>query len=424
MTLVSELELRGRSAQRNSSVSYLETFVQALYRALGETVYDNVVNAELAAHFGLLKVVQASLSKRTEEDMLTEPILTVVNNIIGMSQSTHPLLHDAGIVPLLVRFVGCQQTAHDNGQQIATAALANLSNNHAMREQMIRSGAVEVLATALLQFPPESEHVVPFPTVSYMQSLSAVVKIVGGGAMMGLAPEEEAITFSVNGSASTRQYDERTNQLELDHRSVRWMLEYLSASMADEPYPPNTNIYGTPWKVALSISCIARGSRKNRRLLCDNGVWTLLLSAIAHLDLGPLGAGRREEQEATGEKVVMAVRSLMRSEAEVALGRAALLTTRDPHHVMWQLLRLASRAGVSTKSRHAAADVVCMWGYAWHAERLLWLAAAKAAPGEGEGGCHAALLQPSMIRHIMRCYVMLGPADAHPDSLPLPQPGR
>lgn len=370
MTTVSQLEMRELSSDRPSG-SYQETFVQALYRALGETVYDNVVNAEIAAHFGLLKIVEASLSRKSEDDVLTEPILTVVNNIIGMSQSTHALLQEAGIVPLLVRFVGCQTSTNDNGRQIATAALANLSNNALMREQMIRSGAVEVLATALLQFPPEAEVEVPLPSVSYMQSLSAVVKIVGGGAMMGTVGghgerEEGAITFNVNGSRSTRVYDERTNQLVLDRRSVRWMLAYLDASMSDDPYPPDTNIYGTPWKVALSISCIARGSALNREMLRAAGVWTLLARAATDLDIQQHAdvrrGGRREEQEATGEKVVMAMRSMLRSEEDVQHSREELQNNPDAKRVLEQLLGLASNAALPTKSRHAAAEVLCMWG--------------------------------------------------------------
>ncbi len=83
---------------------------------------------------------------------------------------------------------------------------------------------------------------------------------------------------------------------------------------------------------------------------------------------------------------------------------------------MEQLLGLASNPALATKSRHAAADVLCMWGCGWHAERLLWLAIAKATPpsamrrsaAECEAACPAALLQPSMIRHIMRFYVMTG----------------
>ncbi len=35
----------------------------------------------------------------------------------------------------------------------------------------------------------------------------------------------------------------------VDRVSILWMLDYLEAALAGEPYPPETNIYGTPWKV-------------------------------------------------------------------------------------------------------------------------------------------------------------------------------
>ncbi len=36
---------------------------------------------------------------------------------------------------------------------------------------------------------------------------------------------------------------------EVDGVSIGWMLDYLDAALAGHAYPPNTNIYGTPWKV-------------------------------------------------------------------------------------------------------------------------------------------------------------------------------
>ncbi len=96
MKMVCQLELRDSASEKRSG-TYHETkrtptpCAQAFWhlthlfpRALGETVYDSVTNAEIAANYGLLKIVQASLSKKSEDDVLTEPILTVVNNIIGM----------------------------------------------------------------------------------------------------------------------------------------------------------------------------------------------------------------------------------------------------------------------------------------------------------------------------------------------------
>ena len=57
----------------------------------------------------------------------------------------------------------------------------------------------------------------------------------------------------------------------------------LCDSCCREPYPPGTNIYGTPWKVALSIACIARGSEDNRRLLWEHSAVSLLEAALLQM---------------------------------------------------------------------------------------------------------------------------------------------
>ena len=121
-------------------------------------------------------------------------------------------------------------------------------------------------------------------TVGYMQSLSAVVKTVGRGCLMGLkhprpcflprretqcetgpsmlamstshpAPSchevQDEKVFRVNGIHSSTRFDQSSmSELVVDRRSARWMLEYLSASCDGDAYPSSSNIYGTAWKVS------------------------------------------------------------------------------------------------------------------------------------------------------------------------------
>jgi hypothetical protein len=100
--------------------------------------------------------------------------------------------------------------------------------------------AVDALALELLNYPSELQYApdgedVAFPTVSYMQSLSAVVKIVGGDCMMGkasLVSPSSARPFTIDGCNTTKQYDQGSSvSLVLDKRSIRWMVEYLDASI-------------------------------------------------------------------------------------------------------------------------------------------------------------------------------------------------
>ena len=54
-------------------------------------------------------------------------------------------------------------------------------------------------------------------------------------------------------------HPELTISMEIDEYSIRCMGQYLEASVRHHAYPPNTSIYGSPWKFALSIACHARG---------------------------------------------------------------------------------------------------------------------------------------------------------------------
>ena len=57
--------------------------------------------------------------------------------------------------------------------------------------------------------------------------------------------------FRVCGDKSSLYFDPTTMRgMELDRRSVIWMLQYLRAAIADLPFPPTSNIYGRPWKVS------------------------------------------------------------------------------------------------------------------------------------------------------------------------------
>jgi hypothetical protein len=129
------------------------TVKDALLRALAESVYDHPGNAEVAANCGVLNMAGAALEKLKGGDYLTENLLCVTNNVIGMSQTTHSLLRESGIVPCLVRLATSSSGENDGGD-IATAALANLSNNPAMRAELIEASRLP----CFLIIPP-----IPFP---------------------------------------------------------------------------------------------------------------------------------------------------------------------------------------------------------------------------------------------------------------------
>lgn len=123
------------------------TVKDSLLRALAESVYDHPGNAEVAANCGVLKMVGEALEKIDSYACLTENLLCVTNNVIGMSQATHSLLRESRIVPSLVRLAISSNGEHD----VATAAIANLSNNPDMREELIEAGATICIQSP---FPP------------------------------------------------------------------------------------------------------------------------------------------------------------------------------------------------------------------------------------------------------------------------------
>jgi len=232
--------------------------------------------------------------------------------------------------------------------------------------------------------------------------------------------------FRIAGSASTRGclHPSNARELVVDRRSAKWMLQYLAASLDDSPYPPRSNMYGTPWKVALSVYCIARGSASNRRVLGDEGAFEQLFKTLQR-------AALRAEPHAE-EQAVRALRAMLLSPDEVPRGlksarefghwsnpaaESSLVEAgRDapPHSsgdvdAFAALAAIAAGRGVCTtdSSRRAAAEVLLAWGEAWHVERLLLLAARRDCGSKGDR-CVASQLQPSMIRAILRFYVLLG----------------
>lgn len=398
------VSLEGRAGNRE--------LCDALFRALAETVYDERANAEAAARYGLLLVAGRYLSRMSCDDPLAEHVLCVVNNVIGMSQETHALLEEANIIPLLVKFAGSSRTSYAEGaQQIATAALANLSNNHGMRGLLISSGAVQVLALELQQYrSEEEEEVVRQPSVSYMQALSAVVKIVGGSSNMGrieLHPscnrgceEQQVYSFRVDGDRSSACYTGDAVEMVLDRRSVEWMLDYFKASVDGRSYPAGTSIYGTAWKVALSMACIARGGARNRALLVEAGAWELLCDALA------TPSKDAQDQPLTDLHVVTAMRLLLRADDEVLWSRQRLLKHPRAEHVLSRLAQIAANTAMPLPARHGAATVLNTWDRAWAVERLLWLAVYKPCHKNQVAGPQR--LHGTMVRNIMNQYMLLG----------------
>jgi len=213
----------------------------------------------LATELGLLKITAEALhaSDQTRDDDLSEFQLCCANNICGMVLTgRHHVVLDSGIIPVLIRYAGGAAHTTTVGQHIATAALANLSNTGDLCQALIRGGAVEVLSAGLL-FDEAAAH----PTIGYMQCLSAVVKTVGRGVLMGgmgsrfsarththnsdsVCPAadadaaaadanmaetgEDARVFHVNGLQSSRTFQQSVvSGLLVDLRSAKWMLEYL-----------------------------------------------------------------------------------------------------------------------------------------------------------------------------------------------------
>ena len=265
-----------------------------LFNALSRSIFDHRDNAALATAQGLLEATAQALcaSESSRDEELSEFQLCCANNVCGMILTEHQCVLDSGIIPVLIRFAGGLAGTTDTGREIAIAALANLSNAQALSQGLIVGGAVEVLSAGLHTVADDAEE----PTVSYMQALSAVVKTVGRSALMGgmgsrfnnaqrgnhaqnkdvhgRETEEEGSVFHVCGCRSSSSFDQaKMLGLVVDRRSARWLLDYLRASSANRPYPPSSSIYGTAWKVAQSVACMANGSAQNRRVLQQEGVW-------------------------------------------------------------------------------------------------------------------------------------------------------
>ena len=228
-----------------------------LFNALARSVYDHRPNALFAAERGLLRITNEALhgSDSLRDAEAAEYQLCCANNACGMILTgRHHLVLDSGIIPILIRFAAGAAETTDAGRQIAIAALANLSNVEALCQYLIRGGAVEVLSAGLRVV----ENGTAEPTVGYMQALSAVVKTVGRGHLMGgwgsrfsgahvNAPlqrgdlttqdsgeqlqEDSQVSpyvFYVSGCHSTSFFDQGTMRgLLVDRRSARWMLDYL-----------------------------------------------------------------------------------------------------------------------------------------------------------------------------------------------------
>jgi len=267
----------------------------SLFRAIAESVYDHRGNAGAAAESGLLMVTANGLRKANGDEVLIEHQLCATNNVVGMNHVSQRILEEAGILPLLVEISSSRSRGSSKfGQQIATAALANLTNNAQLRDHLIKAGAVQSLSNALHQYRPEEEEgAVEVPSVSYMQSLSAVVKVVGSGCLIGKQQharhrelsrgqdDDDSLVFRVQGDRSSSHCDLAIAEaLVVDRRSALWMLQYLEAAVDGCPYPPDSNIYGTTWKVALSIACMANGCAANRKLLAEVGAWRVLFRAL------------------------------------------------------------------------------------------------------------------------------------------------
>ena len=118
-----------------------------LYNALARSLFDHRQNTVLVTELGLLKTTGEALCRceQREDEDLSETQLCCVNNACGMILSgKHQLVLSSGIIPVLVRYAGGEANTTRTGRQIATAALANLSNTPDLCQALIQAGAVEV----------------------------------------------------------------------------------------------------------------------------------------------------------------------------------------------------------------------------------------------------------------------------------------
>jgi len=257
--------------------------------ALMAAVVDDRQSVITAAEDGLLHALALGLkADPADNDHLCLNHIVLCNQVLSTTSLITTFLEESGIVPVIVQFADEKSPVADGRVRLnALACLANLSNYEGAVDVLVQSKALEVLAQGLRVCPVEKargEHPVPrYPSVHYMQSLAAVVKIVGRGTYMGAAgtAREGPDAFCVCGADTTSHFDPSAmKRLILDRRSVVWMLSYLRAAIEDVPYPPTSNVFGKPWKVSLSLACMATGSADNRLLLHESGVWLQLLRAV------------------------------------------------------------------------------------------------------------------------------------------------
>jgi hypothetical protein len=256
----------GRKRNAHGVQDLRMVYIQALSRC----ICDDKHNAMLASQLGVLGLAGKVLLKDLEHDCtLCLNRITLCNSVCATTSSVTDFLQDSGIVPVLASFADTRTKLPDKRMRyIASACLANLSNYDGAVDVLVRGGALDVLARGLHEYSADdlSHDRIRFPSVAYMQALAAVVKIVGRGAYMGgrgLYDRDVSgvgeggrgmdadDVFRVCGDKSSLYFDPTTMRgMELDRRSVIWMLHYLRAAIADLPFPPMSNIYGRPWKVS------------------------------------------------------------------------------------------------------------------------------------------------------------------------------
>jgi hypothetical protein len=248
--------LRALEMQKSAPHTLSSLLVAVLLRVLS----DERIGIQRAVENGLLHVLTHALTEgarqRGGDVMYTLPRMTLCNSIMATTDLVTPFLKASGIVPVLVSYADSKHGERElRVRQIATACLANLSNYDEAVEELICSKALDVLALGLHEYPMEpglgtgsgvapghetqldedgkrakGSATIEHPSVSYMQALSAVVKIVGRGACMGRwggeGEEKEthggsAGIFFVRGDRSSTKFDPCvTTGLILDRRSV------------------------------------------------------------------------------------------------------------------------------------------------------------------------------------------------------------
>ena len=324
VSALAEAEQRRRGATRALSGE--------LFNALARSVFDHRPNAALVIEMGLLRITAASLRASIEQKDIeaANDVLCCCNNTCGMIVTgTHQAVLDAGLIPVLIEIAGGNKSSAA-GRQTAIAALANLSNTAELCLALVQGGAVEVLSAGLRNIDVGTKE----PTVAYMQALAAVVKTVGRGQLMGGwgsrfaassrgtpegREEPDGSVFVISGAQSSRHFNPTLMRgMVVDRRSTRWMIEYLVASCAGLPYPVTSNIYGTAWKVAQSIACMAHGSAQNRHLLCEEGAWPCLVAALLRDYDQEDRLHDGEERRLTEMHVVLAMHKMLRSAEDVA----------------------------------------------------------------------------------------------------------